>query len=114
MFVSRKNLSLIQFVPVEAPARIDVSHVLHQRIESLGIARARGKLREPLPKSDVQRLALGASNRTGPLDLVLVGAECNVFHTGIVYKIFVQWPFEVRRSRARLLRQPQWTKPWRI
>jgi hypothetical protein len=89
MFVSRKNLSLIELVPAEAAARIDMAQLAHQRIESPGVRLALCKLQEPLAKGSVQGAALCAGNGTGTLDQVFVGAQGDVFHTEIVYTIFV-------------------------
>ena len=89
MFVSRKNLSLIQFVPAEAPARIDVLQAVHQRIEALGVTRALRELRKPFPEGFVQGSALPARNQARPLDQVLVGAQGYVLHTKTVYTTFV-------------------------
>ena len=62
MFVSRKNLSLIHFVSVEAAARIDVLHAAHERIETLGVSGALRKLREPFAESVVERSTLAAGD----------------------------------------------------
>ena len=89
MFVSRKNLSLIQFIPAEATACIDVVHALHHRVEALGVSCGLGELGKPIAESIVERSALGAGDEAGPLDQVFVGAQGDVFHTRIVYTDFV-------------------------
>ena len=68
MFVSRKNLSLIHFVPAEVPARIDMLQVFHQPIETLGVSRALCELREPFADRRVQYPALPSRHGARPRD----------------------------------------------
>jgi len=89
--VSRKNLSLIHFVPAEVSPGIHVPHVIHQRIEALCVPRALRELRKPFPECRVQSSALRSRDRARPLDQVLVGAQGNIFHTKLVYTFFVRF-----------------------
>jgi len=68
MFVSRKNLSLIQFVPAEVPSRIDMLEVFHQPIETLGVSRALCELSEPFAERRVQCPALPTRHGARPLN----------------------------------------------
>ncbi|MGA2218560.1 MAG: hypothetical protein ABSG51_10765 [Terracidiphilus sp.] len=80
--MSRKNLSLIQFVPLsliqfvpsEGPTGIDVAQLIHKRIETLGVASALSKMREPFAECGVECPALAAGDGTRALDQVLIGA----------------------------------------
>jgi len=72
MFVSKKNLSLIHVVSAEVAARIDVAHLLHQRIETLGVSRTLSELCQPFTECRIQSPALGMCNRARSLDQVFV------------------------------------------
>ena len=70
IFVLRKNLSLVHFVPVEVPARVNVPQVFHQPIEALGVSRTLRELREPFAECRIYCPALPARHRARPLDQV--------------------------------------------
>jgi len=90
MFVSRKNLALIHFVPVETATRTDVTQPPHQGVHFVAVAPLRGELHQPFPEDGIQRFVLRARHEPRLLDEVLVGAESDVLHTIIVYTSFVQ------------------------
>ena len=90
MFVSRKNLPLIHFVPSEFAAGHDAaSESLHQTVVFLDVAVLGCKLLQPLAKRGIQGLVLRLCHLSGPLDQVFVRAQSDILHTKIVYTNFV-------------------------
>src|SRR6266853_3735379 len=76
--VSRKNLPLIHFVPVETPADLHMLQPFHESVEFLASAVLSGKLLEPLTTQGVDRFMLGFCQHPGLLDYMLVGAKSDV------------------------------------
>jgi hypothetical protein len=68
IFVSRKNLPLIHFVPVETPADLHMLQPFHESVKILASTVLSGKLLEPLTKQGVERFMLGFCERPGLLD----------------------------------------------
>src|SRR5271165_2954592 len=85
MLVSRKNLSLIHFVPAEAAASGDVAKSSHEGVYFLPIARLGSELQQPFSKCRVERPPLGTGHLTGLFNEVFVGTEGDVLHTKSVY-----------------------------
>jgi len=74
MFVSRKNLPLIHFVPSEFAASINMAKPWHQGIILGASSRSRRELFEPFAKSSIECLSLRTGNSAGFLDQALVSA----------------------------------------
>ena len=89
MLVSRKNLPFIHFVPAEAPPRLYMFQSLHQSVELLRTPAACCKLFQPFAEHSIERLMLRFGQEPRLLNQLLIGTEGNVFHTKIVYTIFV-------------------------
>ncbi len=89
MFVSRKNLSFIHFVPTEAPPRLYMLQSLHQSVELLRATALCCKLFQPYAEHSIKRLMLRFGQQARLLNQLLICAEGNVFHTTTVYTIFV-------------------------
>ena len=79
IFESRKNLSLIHFISAEGSTCVHLPHLLHERIETLGIPRAFRELYEPLTECRIQCSALRTGDGAGTLNQVLIGTQCDVF-----------------------------------
>ena len=89
MLVSRKNLTLIHFIPAEAVASLDMTKAPHECVHLLPIAGLSGKLQQPLPEGCVEGPALRAGNQPRLLNQVLIGAESDILHTILAYTIAV-------------------------
>jgi len=61
----------------------------HEQFGFFRVSSETSKLRQPFTESGVQSLALGASNKSCLLNQIFVRAQCNIFHTNIVYTIIV-------------------------
>jgi hypothetical protein len=81
MFVSRKNLALIHFVPAEAPSCLYMLQAFHQRIKLLRAAALCRKLFQPLSEHGVQRFMLGFGQQARLLDQLFIRTKGDVFHT---------------------------------
>jgi hypothetical protein len=68
ILVSRKNLPLIHFVPVETPAGLHMLQPFHEGVKFLASAVLSGKLLEPRTKQGVERFMLGFCELPGLLD----------------------------------------------
>ncbi len=90
MFVSRKNLPFIHLVPTEAPPRLYMLQALHQGVELLRAAVSCCKLFQPFAEHSIERLMLRFGQQARSLNQLLIRTEGNVFHTKVVYTIFVQ------------------------
>ena len=93
MFVSRKDLPLIQLVSGVLAVNPHIfSGALHQGVVLLQPALAAGELLQPLAEGGIQGSALIGGGPAGLLDEVFVGAEGNVLHE-----------FSVHESRVMIL-----------
>src|ERR1041385_253765 len=90
MLVSRKTLTLIHLFSSEFPAGNNTAtQISNQAIVFCHVAFARSIFLQPLAKGGIERGTLLARRLTGLLDQVLVCAQGDVFHTNIVYTVFV-------------------------
>src|ERR1700678_4257715 len=85
MLVSRKTLSLIQFVASVLAVYRKVFHALHELIELAGTARTAGELFQPLAERRIQGGMLLSRGLAGLLDQVLIRAQGNVLHENSVH-----------------------------
>ena len=69
--------------------RLHVAQAVHESLECGAAARTRRVLLEPFPKSGVERFVFRLGGLPRPLDEMLIGAQSDVFHTKIVYTVFV-------------------------
>jgi hypothetical protein len=75
MSVSRKNLSLIQFVSGKAATGSNVLQALHQGLKLLCAPDLASELFEPLAKGGIEGLVLGAGDGASLFDEILIGAK---------------------------------------
>jgi len=74
MFVSRKNLPFIHFIPAKVTARFDMAKAPHERIHLLPISRLGSEVQQPFPKGCVEGFALRPRHQSSLFDQVFVGA----------------------------------------
>jgi hypothetical protein len=89
MFVSRKNLPFIHLVPTEAPPRLYMLQSLHQSVELLRSTASCCKLFQPFAEHSIERRMLRPGEQARLLNPLLICTESNIFHTKMVYTIFV-------------------------
>lgn len=89
MLVSRKNLPLIHLVSRIRTLRPDVTQPPHERVNRCSASRLRRVFLEPLAKGSIQRGVARLRYQPGLLNQRFFCAQRDVFHTGIVYTIFV-------------------------
>src|SRR5271157_4758618 len=109
MLVSRKNLTLIHFIPAEVAASVDMTKASHECVHLLPIAGLSGKLQQPFPEGCVEGPALRAGHQPCLLNQVLIGTESNVLHTVSVYTRTVRSALEssVGMTNSTWLREPR-------
>src|ERR1019366_8143233 len=111
MFVSRKNLPFIHFIPAKVTARFDMAKAPHECIYLLPISRLGGEVQQPFPKGCVEGFALRPGNQSRLLDQIFVGAESYVFHTITVYTKTVYFEHSASLSSFLCLSQPALRSP---
>src|SRR5260370_41984691 len=89
MFVEKKTLPFIPFVPSEAPPRLYMLQSLHQSVELLRAAASCCELFQPFAEHSIERLMLRFGQKTRLLNQLLICTEGNVLHTKVVYTITV-------------------------
>jgi hypothetical protein len=88
-FVSMKYLALIHLIAGEVPPGLHVAQPSHKGIEGGAATGSCCILLKPFAKRRIQGLALGLRYKAGSFDQSFVSAKSNVFHTDIVYTIYV-------------------------
>ena len=85
MFVSRKNLALIHFVPGKMTAGLHMPQPLHQGFVFLCASLLCRELQQPFPKCRIQSGVLSSSLVACLLDQVLIRAQGNILHEDSVH-----------------------------
>src|SRR5208282_4554954 len=75
MFVSRKNLPFIHFIPTEVPPCLYMLQSLHQSVELLRAAVSCGKLFQPFAEHSIERLMLRFGQQARLLNQLLICTE---------------------------------------
>src|SRR5277367_5138498 len=89
MFVSRKNLALIHFVPGIRTGGAHVFEPSHEGVHARARPFLRRVLLQPLAESRVQRLMPRARHQAGLFNESFFRTQSNILHANLVYTIFV-------------------------
>ena len=84
MFVSRKNLPLIHFVPAEVATGANVTEALHQSFVGLSFAVLGGELEKPLAEQGIEGFVLRMATERA-CSMRCSSALRVIFFTDIVY-----------------------------